>query len=298
MFKIFKLSVIYLITVLSLSTQAENRIEIFFGSNNLSFDRHSNDFIGSNEAAGLKSKNIGGYLARDLDENTAISILGKYDEYNTDSIISLPEDDSPKDSITLEATLMRNIFQNSLGGATVFLGDIETEQNGENVNKRIQGYNLSFVNEIRKLTYMLTMGKQTSGSVEAQDTVRNAKYSGVVLNYDFNNNIDLGFKLSEFVGNEYDEKTIKSEQTSRVSSIFADYNLSNAIIRAGYKLYDNEREDVEGRNIGEIEDANGEAFFFSLSLPFGQTSSKKERILITEKPDIVEFSAIMGSIGD
>ena len=47
-----------------------------------------------------------------------------------------------------------------------------------------------------------------------------------------------------------------------------------------------------------MEYADGDAFFLTYSLPFGNPSSKKERMLITDKPDIVEFSTIGGSIGD
>ena len=281
-----------------LTTHAEMRSEIFGGYDGLSFDRHANDFIGTDEASDLESYNLGGYVVKDLNESTAISFLGKYVEYNTGGILNPPEDDSPKDTLTFEATLIRNVFNNSLAGLGLYYADIETEQDGANANKTMQGYNVSFVNDFNKLTYMVTLGKQTTGSVEAQDTVRNAEYAGIAFNYEFNNPIDFGIKYSTFVGKEYDEKVIKTEQTSDVSTLFADYKLPAGTLRAGYKLYDNKQKDIEGIGYGGIEDAEGDAFFLTYSLPFGNSSSKKERMLITDKPDVVEFSTIGGSIGD
>ena len=175
---------------------------------------------------------------------------------------------------------------------------MEIEQDGDNANKTMQGYNVSFVNDFNKLTYMVSLGKQTSGSVETQDTVRNAKYAGIAFNYEFNDKIDFGFKYSSFAGKEYDGKTIKTEQTSDVSTIFADYKLPAGTIKAGYKLYDNNRKDVHGGGYGTSEDADGDAFFLTYSFPFGKSASKKERMLIIDKPDVVEFSTIGGSIGD
>ena len=284
--------------LLTLPAKAEIRSGIFAGYDGLSFNRHANDFIGTNEASDLENYNLGGYIIKDLNETTAISVLGKYVEYNTGGILSTPEDDSPKDSISFEATLIKNIFNNSLGGLGAYYADIETEQSGANANKTMQGYNVSFVNDFNKLTYMVTLGKQTTGSVEAQDTVRNAEYAGIVLSYELNNKIDFGIKYSTFVGKEYDEKVIKTEQTSDVSTLFVDYKLPVGAIRAGYRIYDNKQKDVDGGGYGEIQDADGDAFFVTYSLPFGSASSKKEKMLITDKPDIVEFSTIGGSIGD
>ena len=283
-----------------LTTHAEMRSEIFGGYDGLSFDRHANDFIGTDEASDLESYNLGGYVVKDLNESTAISFLGKYVEYNTGGILNPPEDDSPKDTLTFEATLIRNVFNNSFAGLGLYYADIETEQDGANANKTMQGYNVSFVNDFNKLTYMVTLGKQTTGSVEAQDTVRNAEYAGIAFSYEFNNQIDFGIKYSTFVGKEYDEKEIKTEQTSDVSTLFADYKLPAGTLRAGYKLYDNNRKNVEAGSgsYGTSEDAEGDAFFLTYSLPFGNSSSKKERMLITDKPDVVEFSTIGGSIGD
>jgi hypothetical protein len=285
-------------TLLPISANAEMKSEVFVGYNGLEFDRHDNDFIGTTEASDLESYNLGGYIIKDINDTTALSFLGKYVEYNTGGVLNPPEDDSPKDILTFEATVIRNIFNNSLGGFGLYYADMEIKQNGDNANKTMQGYNVSFVNDFNKLTYMITLGKQTSGSVESQDTVRNAEYAGIAFNYEFNDKIDFGFKYSTFVGKEYDEKTIKTEQTSDVSTIFADYKLPVGTIRAGYKLYDNNRKDVEGGGYGTSEDADGDAFILTYSIPIGNSASKKERMLITDKPDIVEFSTIGGSVGD
>lgn len=286
------------VTLLPIFANAEIKSEIFVGYNGLAFDRHDNDFISTHEASDLESHNLGGYILKDLNETTSFSFSGKYVEYNTGGVLNPPEDDSPKDILTFEANLIKNVFNNSLAGFGLYYADMEIEQDGDNANKTMQGYNVSFVNDFNKLTYMVSLGKQTSGSVETQDTVRNAEYAGIAFNYEFNDKIDFGFKYSSFVGKEYDEKTIKTEQTSDVSTIFADYKLPAGTIKAGYKLYDNKKKDVEGSGYGEIEDANGDAFFLTYSFPFGKSASKKERMLITDKPDVVEFSTIGGSIGD
>ena len=296
--KFHKLILFIFSVLLALPAKAEIRSGIFAGYDGLSFNRHANDFISTDEASDLKNYNLGGYIVKDLNETTAISLLGNYVKYKTGGILNPPEDDSPKDSISFEAILIKNIFNNSLGALGAYYADIETEQDGANANKTMQGYNVSFVNDFNKLTYMATLGKQTTGSVEAQDTVRNAQYAGIVLSYELNNKIDFGIKYSTFVGKEYDEKVIKTEQTSDVSTLFVDYKLPTGTIRAGYKKYDNKRKDVEGSGYGEIEDADGDAFFITYSYSFGKASSKKEKMLITDKPNIVEFSTIGGSIGD
>ena len=285
-------------TIISFSANAEMRSEAFLGYDGLSFDRRNNDFISSNEAADLESYNLGGYIVKDINETTALSILGKYVEYNTGNF-DAPEDDSPKDILSFEVTLIQNLFKDSLGGFGVYYACIETKQDDVNANKTIQGYNVSFVNDFNKITYMVTLGEQTEGSSEVEDNVRNAQYAGIAFNYEFHEKIDFGFKYNAFVGEEYDEETIQTEQTTNLSSLFLEYKLPAGSIKNGYKFYDSwESKDVEGSGYGAIESAHGDAFFLTYSLPFGNPSSKKERMLITEKPDIVEFSTIGGSIGD
>ena len=284
-------------TIISFSANAEMRSKAFLGYNGLSFDRNTNDFISSEEAADLESYNLGGYIVKDINETTALSILGKYVEYNTGDY-SGAEDDSPKDTLSFEATLIQNLFKDSLGGFGVYYADIETTQEDINAQKTIQGYNVSFVNDFNKITYMVTLGKLTHGSVEVEDTVRKARYAGIAFNYEFHEKIDFGFKYNTFDGKEYDEETIKTEQTSNVFSLFVEYKLPAGSIKNGYKFYNNKNKDIEGSDYGAIDEANGDAFFLTYSLPFGNPSSKKERMLIIEKPDIVEFFTIGGSLGD
>ena len=86
-------------TIISFSANAEMRSEAFLGYNGLSFDRNTNDFISSEETADLESYNLGGYIVKDINETTALSILGKYVEYNTGDFYGY-EDDSPKDTLS------------------------------------------------------------------------------------------------------------------------------------------------------------------------------------------------------
>lgn len=293
-----KILTIIIGTIISFSANAEMRSQAFLGYDGLSFGRNTDDFISSQEAADLESYNLGGYIVKDISETTSLSILGKYVEYNTGNFDD-PEDDSPKDILSFETTLIQNLFKDSLGGFGVYYADIETKQDDLNANKTIQGYNVSFVNDFNKITYMVTLGEQTEGSSEVEDNVRNAQYAGIAFNYQYDEIIDFGFKYNTFVGEEYDEETIQTEQTTNVFSLFVEYKLPAGSIKTGYKDYYNwEVKDVEGSGYGEIDEANGDAFFLTYSLPFGNPSSKKERMLITEKPDIVEFSTIGGSLGD
>lgn len=291
------LTILTIVPTISSFAHAEMKSELFTGYNGLGFERNDNDFIGTDEAAQLKTTNLGGYLIKDINDDLSISVLGKYVNFDTSDFTGT-EDDTPSETLEIEASVMKTLANDSLMSFSGFYADANTTQDSANASKTMQGYNVSFVNDFNKITYMITLGKQTDGSVEAQDTVRNGDYAGLALSREMNDKLDIGFSYNTFVGKEYDETVIKTEQTSQVSSLFAQYKLSKGYLQAGYKIYENERKDVEGSGYGTSEEADGDAYFLTYSLPFGNVASKKERMLMMHKPDIVEFSTIGGSVGD
>ena len=281
------------------TSYADMRSEVSLEYSAFSFNRHDNDFISDSEASKWDNPNVSAYIANDFNATHSYALSGKYVEYSTDGIAADEiEDDSPKNDLTVELSLMHKFSNDSIAAFGINYADMSVTQEEADSHKIIKGYNISFANDYDKLTYALTIGKIYSASQEEQDALTKAKYAGVVLDYAYSDQMNFGVSYDYLVGDEYDQSTRKSEQTGKVASIYGAYRIGTHTIKAGYKYSEMIREDVEGSNIGETQGVNGNGFFVSYSIPFGKISSKKERLLIMQKPNLTEFAIIGGSIMD
>lgn len=293
------LTIIVLLFINLSTSHADIRTEISFGYSTLNLDRHDNDLIGTNEASKWDSPNVSGYITGDIIDTVTYAMRGKYVEYITGGVVDGKiKDDTPENDKTLELSLMHVFSNDSIAAFGINYGEIMNIQAEDDARKIYNGYDLSFVNDLDKFTYMLTYGEVTEASIETQDALRKARYFGLVLDYTIDDQINFGVTYDSFFGDEYDWTTPKSEQRAKIKSIYGERKIGTHTIKAGYHLYRLKRQDIQGNNIGEIEHTDGGGFFISYSVPFGKVSSKKERMLITQQPNITEFVNIGGSTMD
>lgn len=290
------------------SSFAEMRSELSVGHNTLGFDTGSNSFISSrgSEGSDLKNLHISGYIADDFNETVGYVVSGKYVNYQASGFDttngSNPKDDTPIQDMSLEATVLTKISEKDLLGISAGYVAMDVAQDGtEFERKNSNTLDVSFASQYDKFSYMLTAGMTFGESEETQDYLAGANYYGVVLDYQVQDKVNVGLTYDSFAGELRDLGSDgivdhDGDQSGNTASIYAEYQNDLGRWKVGYKHY--EAWSMDPTNGGPTDKANGKSVFVSFSMPFGGQSSKPERMIITQKPNVAEFVNIAGSIMD
>ena len=270
------------------------------------FHKTDTSIFNDDEAPNYKPFSLQSWLAKKYTSEIDIFLKGKIETHNphgTETSSLYVADDSPDLSLALDAGIIK-----SYGGFSVEIGSkfirnrITSRGGGENDAfkrpydyRRILGlYMNSAIDYGDNGTLMGTVGLLANQKSYGRKHVDEMVYAQIFYNYEFNEKIDLNISRLSFRSALKDKPTKPDESGHDLdrTNIGIMYDMKKYYIEAGFERYT-----IRYKIKSKI--ADGDAFFLSLSIPFGNKDiRKRHKLMIENSPSLGFVENLMSGVAE
>ena len=300
--------VVIIILLTPLYTNADSEYSGNFQLRYGAVDFHKTDtsIFNNDEAPNYKPFSLQSWLAKKYTSEIDIFLKGKIETYNphgTETSSLYVADDSPDLSIMLDAGVIQNYGDFSIEFGSKFIRNrITSRGGGENDAfkrpydyRRILGlYMNSAIDYGDNGTLMGTVGLLANQKSYGRKHVDEMVYAQIFYNYEFNEKIDLNISRLSFRSALKDKPTKPDESGHDLdkTSFGVTYNMKKYVIGAGF-----ERHTIRYKIKSKI--ADGDAFFLSFSMPFGNKDiRKRHKLMINNSPSLGFVENLMSGVAE
>ncbi len=300
--------ILFILSFLTIQAQAENRylgnFKIRYGS--VDFHKTATSIFNDDEAPNYKPFSLQSWIANKYSSDTDIFLKGKVQTYNphgTETSSLYVADDSPDLSILLDGGMIRNYGNFSVGVGSKFIRNrITSRGGGENDAdkrpydyRRILGIYLNSAIEVNSNdTLMGTFGLLANQKAYGRKHIDEIVYAQIFYNHKINKKLDFKISRLSFRSALKDKPTKPDESGHDLdkTGIGITYNMQKYIIGASFERY-TIRYKIKSKN------ADGDAFFLSLSMPFNNTNiSKRHKLMIENSPSLGFVENLMSGVAE
>ena len=279
-------------------TFSENKysgnFQIKYGA--VDFHKTDTSIFNDDEAPNYKPFSLQTWIAKKYTSEIDIFLMGKIETYNphgTETSSLYVADDSPDLSLEIDGGIMKNYGDFSVEIGSKFIRNrITSRGGGENDAfkrpydyRRILGVYLnSAINLGNNNTLMGTFGLLANQKAYGRKHIDEIVYAQIFYNHKINKQLD--FKISRLsFRSALKDKPSKPDESGHDldrTSIAMTYDMNNYLIEAGVERYT-----IRYKIKSKI--ADGDAFFLSLSIPFGNKDVRKRHKLMIENKPLLGF---------
>ena len=255
------------------------------------FHKTDTSIFNDDEAPNYKPFSLKAWIAKKYKTDSDIFLMFNLETYNphgTETSSLYVADDSPDLSIVIDGGIMKNYGDFSVEIGSKFIRNrITSRGGGENDAfkrpydyRRILGSYINSAIDLGDNTLMGTFGLLTNQKAYGRKHIDEIVYAQIFYNYKINKQFD--FKISRLsFRSALKDKPSKPDESGHDldrTSIAMTYDMNNYLIEAGVERYT-----IRYKVKSKI--ADGDAFFLSLSIPFGNKDvSKRHKLMIENKP--------------
>ena len=298
----------FVLMLLSVNSLADNKFSGNFQIRYGGVDFHKTDtsIFNDDEAPNYKPFSLQSWIAKKYTSDTDIFLLVNLETYNphgTKTSSLYVADDSPDLSLALDAGIIK-----SYGGFSVEIGSkfirnrITSRGGGENDAfkrpydyRRILGlYMNSAIDYGDNGTLMGTVGLLANQKSYGRKHVDEMVYAQIFYNYEFNEKVDFKISRLSFRSALKDKPTKPDESGHDLdrTNIGIMYDMKKYYIEAGFERYT-----IRYKIKSKI--ADGDAFFLSLSIPFGNKDiRKRHKLMIENSPSLGFVENLMSGVAE
>ena len=277
-------------------TFSENKysgnFQIKYGA--VDFHKTDTSIFNDDEAPNYKPFSIQSWIAKEYTSEIDIFLMGNIETYNphgTETPSLYVADDSPNLSIVIDGGIVKNYGDFSVEIGSKFIRNrITSRGGGENDAfkrpydyRRILGVYLNSAIDLgNNNTLMGTFGLLANQKAYGRKHIDEIVYAQIFYNHKINKQLD--FKISRLsFRSELKDKPSKPDESGHDldrTSIAMTYDMNNYLIEACVERYT-----IRYKIKSKI--ADGDAFFLSLSIPFGSKDvRKRHKLMIENKPSL------------
>ena len=288
--------IIILLTPLYANADSEysGNFQLRYGA--VDFHKTDTSIFNNDEAPNYKPFSLQSWVAKKYTSEIDIFLMGNVETYNphgTETSSLYVADDSPDLSLALDAGIIK-----SYGGFSVEIGSkfirnrITSRGGGENDAfkrpydyRRILGIYLNSAIDIGSNdTLMGTFGLLANQKSYGRKHIDEMVYAQIFYNYKVNKKVDFKISRLSFRSALKDKPTKPDESGHDLdrTSIGIMYDMKKYYIEAGFERYT-----IRYKIKSKI--ADGDAFFLSLSIPFGNKDIRKRHKLMIENSPSLGF---------
>lgn len=258
------------------------------------FHKTDTSIFNDDEAPNYKPFSLQSWIAKKYTSDTDIFLMAKIKTYNphgTETSSLYTADDSPDLSIIIDGGVIKNYGDFSIEVGSKFIRNrITSRGGGENDAfkrpydyRRILGAYLNSAIDLgNNNTLMGTFGLLANQKAYGRKHIDEIVYAQIFYNHKINKQLD--FKISRLsFRSALKDKPIKPDESGHDldrTSIGLTYDTQKYQIGAGFERYT-----IRYKIKSKI--ADGDAFFVSLSIPFGNKDiRKRHKLMIKNKPSL------------
>ena len=301
-------SIAFVLILLSVNSLADNKFSGNFQIRYGGVDFHKTDtsIFNDDEAPNYKPFSLQSWIAKKYSSDTDIFLLAKLETYNphgTETSSLYVADDSPDLSIELDAGMIQNYGDFSVEFGSKFIRNrITSRGGGENdAFKRPYDYRRIlglYINSAIDLsdddTLIGTFGLLANQKAYGRKHVDEMVYAQIFYNHEFNKKIDLNISRLSFRSALKDKPTKPDESGHDLdrTSFGVTYKMEKYLIQAGFERYT-----IRYKIKSKI--ADGDAFFLSFSMPFGNKNiRKRHKLMINNSPSLGFVENLMSGVAE
>jgi len=294
--------------LLSVNSLADNKFSGNFQIRYGGVDFHKTDtsIFNDDEAPNYKPFSLQSWIAKKYTSDTDIFLLVNLETYNphgTKTSSLYVADDSPDLSIVLDSGIIQNYGNYSVELGSKFIRNrITSRGGGENdAFKRPYDYRRIiglYINSAIDLsdddTLIGTFGLLANQKAYGRKHVDEMVYAQIFYNHEFNKKIDLNISRLSFRSALKDKPTKPDESGHDLdrTSFGVTYKMEKYLIEAGFERYT-----IRYKIKGKI--ADGDAFFLSFSMPFGNKNiRKRHELMINNSPSLGFVENLMSGVAE
>ena len=294
--------------LLSVNSLADNKFSGNFQIRYGGVDFHKTDtsIFNDDEAPNYKPFSLQSWIAKKYTSDTDIFLLVNLETYNphgTKTSSLYVADDSPDLSIVLDSGIIQNYGNYSVELGSKFIRNrITSRGGGENdAFKRPYDYRRIiglYINSAIDLsdddTLIGTFGLLANQKAYGRKHVDEMVYAQIFYNHEVNKKIDLNISRLSFRSALKDKPTKPDESGHDLdrTSFGVTYKMEKYLIEAGFERYT-----IRYKIKGKI--ADGDAFFLSFSMPFGNKNiRKRHELMINNSPSLGFVENLMSGVAE
>jgi len=301
-------SIAFVLILLSVNSLADNKFSGNFQIRYGGVDFHKTDtsIFNDDEAPNYKPFSLQSWIAKKYTSDTDIFLLVNLETYNphgTKTSSLYVADDSPDLSIVLDSGIIQNYGNYSVELGSKFIRNrITSRGGGENdAFKRPYDYRRIiglYINSAIDLsdddTLIGTFGLLANQKAYGRKHVDEMVYAQIFYNHEVNKKIDLNISRLSFRSALKDKPTKPDESGHDLdrTSFGVTYKMEKYLIEAGFERYT-----IRYKIKGKI--ADGDAFFLSFSMPFGNKNiRKRHELMINNSPSLGFVENLMSGVAE
>ena len=301
-------SIAFVLILLSVNSLADNKFSGNFQIRYGGVDFHKTDtsIFNDDEAPNYKPFSLQSWIAKKYTSDTDIFLIAKVETHNphgTETSSLYVADDSPDLSIMLDAGFIQNYGDFSIKLGSKFIRNrITSRGGGENDAfkrpydyRRILGLHVnSAIDFGDNDTLMGTIGLLANQKSYGRKHVDEMVYAQIFYNYEFNKKIDFSISRLSFRSALKDKPSKPDESGHDLdkTSFGVTYNMKKYLIGAGFERYT-----IRYKIKSKI--ADGDAFFLSFSMPFGNKNiRKRHKLMINNSPSLGFVENLMSGVAE
>jgi hypothetical protein len=294
-----KSTLLLLLFAFTPTIQAEITGGITLGAESLEFDtsdRNGDNAIQNNEAAESPNYSLSGWMSGSVMNGLDFGLLAHFEQHSPSDVETGPMDDSFERGYVLQGSLIKpfNDDTSIALGLNYGYGE-ENEDAGETeiIEREFLGIDLALAHQIDRFTGMVVAGAYENLSAEdspdgtpsyyADDVI----YYGVVADVAIYDGFSFGGSYTYFDGKrKHDELPDENDKKADFYSLYGQYDKDNLNIKIGYRKLDFEDQ-------SDDEWMEADAVFIQVGYKFGSAQKKTHRMLITQKPRILQYDGFV-----
>ena len=259
------------------------------------FHKTSTSIFNDDEAPNYKPFSLQTWIAKKYAADTDIFLMSKIETFNphgTETSSLYVADDSPDLSIVIDGGVIKNYGNFSVEFGSKFIRNrITSRGGGENdADKRPYDYRRiigAYINSALDLgnnTIMGTFGLLANQKAYGRKHIDEIVYAQIFYNHKIDEQLDFKISRLSFRSALKDKPTKPDESGHDLdrTSIGISYEMKNYQIEAGFNRYT-----IRYKIKSKI--ADGDAFFLSLSIPFGDKDIRKRHALMIENKPLLGY---------